>query len=222
MARLPVPNELPDVLQRIVRACVSLKRLLSARDPTERSFSGIATITQSSLTGAAHSAVAQSNTLAMFLHSLEGISQRMSAASFGVAADDLRGVVFETGTPAAWHPLLPEYDVLPDAPEYVELPPELLTSVAHQPRQSLAAHKLADLKKRLRILYEAGPGTATGTAELEEFPSDEAENEDEDEDGFVSGAKIPVPAETFLEELCQKLEVHPLSVLRLSQELGEL
>jgi HEPN domain-containing protein len=35
---------------------------------------------------------------------------------------------------------------------------------------------------------------------------------DEDDDQVITGARIPIPAETFLEELSQKLEIHPISV----------
>jgi hypothetical protein len=70
--------------------------------------------------------------------------------------------------------------------------------------------------------YEAGPG---GEAEEDDdgAGNDEEEagdNEDESEDE-VSGARIPIPAETFLEELSQKLEIHPVCVYWLLRELRE-
>ena len=65
------------------------------------------------------------------------------------------------------------------------------------------------LKPRLRSLYEAGPGAK------EDEPEEPAEG---DEEEAVVGARIPIPAETFLEELSQKLEIHPISVYWLLQE----
>jgi hypothetical protein len=55
---------------------------------------------------------------------------------------------------------------------------------------------LAQLKQRLQILYEAGPGARPGA----------------DEDG---------EAETFLEELSQELQIHPIAVYWLLRELRE-
>ena len=41
----------------------------------------------------------------------------------------------------------------------------------------------------------------------------------EEESAVALGARIPIPAETFLEELSQKLEVHPISVYWLLEEM---
>jgi hypothetical protein len=65
--------------------------------------------------------------------------------------------------------------------------------------------ELTELKDRLRLLYESGPG-----AELENHEATDVVTE-EDEETSV-GARIPIPAETFVEELSQKLEIHPFSV----------
>lgn len=69
------------------------------------------------------------------------------------------------------------------------------------------------MKARLRTLYEAGPG-----AKVED--DEPAEKGDDDEEGGAAlGARIPIPTETFLEELAVKLEVHPISVHWLLEEL---
>lgn len=75
--------------------------------------------------------------------------------------------------------------------------------------------ELSELKARLRAPYEAGPG-----ATIEAEDADPTED-DEEEEAAVSGARIPIPAETFLEELAQKIEVHPISVYWLLRELRE-
>ncbi|MGI8549363.1 MAG: hypothetical protein ACR2PL_01000 [Dehalococcoidia bacterium] len=43
----------------------------------------------------------------------------------------------------------------------------------------------------------------------------------DEEEAIALGARIPIPAETFLEELSQKLDVHPISVYRLLKEMRE-
>ena len=63
------------------------------------------------------------------------------------------------------------------------------------------------------MLYEAGPGAKAEGVDLEEM-----EHQD-DEEEMVSGAYIPIPTETFLEELSVKLQIHPISVYWLLEEL---
>jgi hypothetical protein len=69
------------------------------------------------------------------------------------------------------------------------------------------------LKRRLRDLYEAGGRTAADTDEDAQAPANE--NDDENADANA----IPIPPETFIEELSQKLETHPVSVYWLLREL---
>jgi hypothetical protein len=47
----------------------------------------------------------------------------------------------------------------------------------------------------------------------------EASVDDEEEQAIALGARIHIPAETFLEELSQKLEIHPISVYWLLEEM---
>lgn len=76
--------------------------------------------------------------------------------------------------------------------------------------------ELARLKARLRALYEAGPGAKDDGADDE---GGEDTGDDEEGESAVAGAHIPIPTETFLEELSVKLELHPISVYWLLEEL---
>jgi len=71
------------------------------------------------------------------------------------------------------------------------------------------------LKSRLQTLYEAGP---RAKEETDDTVADTETGEDEENEQIAVGARIPIPAETFLEELSQKLEVHPISVYWLLKE----
>jgi hypothetical protein len=73
---------------------------------------------------------------------------------------------------------------------------------------------LVDLKSRLRILYEVG----MGGKEVQEAQETRDDTEDEEE-GTVASTHVPIPPETLLEELSQKLEIHPISVYWLLQEI---
>jgi hypothetical protein len=104
--------------------------------------------------------------------------------------------------------------MLPEAPAGIALPSELSDFLATLEHRTLSSGELAALKGRLRRVYEAGPGAKIDDDE----PSAAG---DDEEAGEVVGARIPIPTETFLEELSQKLELHPISVYWLLEELRE-
>jgi hypothetical protein len=216
VSRVPLPNHSPDSLAALDPACLAIKRRLVALDPTERSFGGIA-VRATSLTEAWRNLAGEADAVAAVLHTLEGLSERAVFAAYGIAGDDLQAVLDETGTPAGWLPLIQGHDTLPELPSGLEVSREALALLACEPRRTLAAADLDDLKRRLRALYEAGPGGAA-------HEDDQAPGDDEDEEeseAAVSGARIPIPTESFLEELSQKLEIHPISVYWLLRELRE-
>jgi hypothetical protein len=81
------------------------------------------------------------------------------------------------------------------------------------PRIAPAPAELARIKTNLRALYEAGPGANGDDLDLEEL------DHQDDEEAGAAGAFIPIPTETFLEELSVKLQIHPISVYWLLEEL---
>ncbi|MCG8353848.1 MAG: BREX-1 system adenine-specific DNA-methyltransferase PglX, partial [Chloroflexales bacterium] len=201
--------------------CIKLKALLVASDVTERTFLYLMDLSET-------------ETVAAVLHTLEGINEREVFAAYGVAGADMHAVLDETGVPAGWFPLLAGYDVLPQFGDQgagigeqesesglptmdqgqrtIELPPEVLAHLAAHERIAPAPVELQRIKARLRALYAAGPGAKT---------EDEAAGADGDDAGeaTVSGAHIPIPTETFLEELSVNMQLHPISVYWLLEEL---
>ncbi len=214
--RLPADRALAMSLTGLEAGCLALKRHLVALDLTERTF-GELPVRGTSLTEAWRNLVNEADTVAAILHTLEGLSEREVFKAYGIAGDDLKAVLDETGTPAGWFPLIAGYEQIPALPSGLDIPAELLAPLANESRRTLAVTELEALKRRLRALYEAGPGAKT---EDDENVADSGDEEDEN-DAAVSGARIPIPAETFLEELSQKLEVHPISVYWLLRELRE-
>ncbi len=152
---------------------------------------------------------------APLLHALEGWNERLVFDAYQLGPDDVQAVLDETGTPAGWYPLIVGYDTLPEAPDGIELPDGLTEFLATLEHRTLTAPELATLRSNLRTLYEAGPG-----AKVELDDAGAAANDD-DEDAAALGARIPIPTETFLEELSQRLEIHPISVHWLLTELRE-
>ncbi len=243
VARVPLPERIPDVLVGYESACVALKRWLVARDLTERTFGpsppsplprageGWPPGRGEGLPVAWRLAAEEAEAIAAVLHTLEGLSEREVFTAYRLDEDDIQAVLDETGTPAGWYPLIAGYNALPPLPEVLAVDGTLLEPLAREPRRALSPEELADLKRRLRALYEAGPGVrgedapsplplSRGAGEGEGGEGELEGNENEEE-AAVLGAHIPIPAETFLEELSQKLEVHPISVYWLLKELRE-
>lgn len=136
-------------------------------------------------------------------------------SQYQVSLETQKKIIQETGTPAGWHPLITGYDALPELPPELNLPPlppEVLAYLAEHERIHPAAEELARIAANLQSLYEAGPGAKD--VELDDGP----ETADDEEEG-ASGAYIPIPTETFLEELSVNLQIHPISVYWLLEEL---
>jgi hypothetical protein len=214
---LPAPPSDAAVRQTfamIGRAAVGLKARVIAYEPTERTFEPSQAI---AVIGPAVVETVTDNGLRLYqiaavLHSLEGWNDQLVRDVYGLGEQDLGRALDEIGVPAGWYPLIAGYDRLPDPPEGIELPEGFAEYFAGLKRRELLPGELSALKARLRKLYEAGPG---GKVDEDE----EAVASDDEEDEAVLGAHIPIPAETFLEELSQKLEVHPVSVYWLLEEL---
>lgn len=214
VARLPYLETEVQHITGTSDGCIFLKRQLVALDSTERTFGGIP-VNGGSLAEAWRKLSDEAEAVAAVLHTLEGLSEREVLAAYGIAGEDLQAVLDETGTPAGWFPLISGYDKVPSLHQGLEVPVEVFAPLANEPRQTLSPQELADLKRRVRALYEAGPGAKV--EEEEEPASDDAE----ESEAVVAGAYIPIPPETFLEELSEKLEVHPISVYWLLRDLRD-
>lgn len=88
VCRGPVPESPPAV---DVSAIVAAKARLTATDPTERAFAGVADL-PSLLAWCAE------------LHDLEGKAERAVVDAHGLGEDDIAAVIADTGTPAGWLP----------------------------------------------------------------------------------------------------------------------
>jgi len=214
--RLPVPGTIQRDLDRLAKECVALKRLLIVLDPAERQFECVRSVALTLReTSIGRSDIKQA--AASILHCLEAFCERSVFHSYGIADQDLASALDETGTPAGWYALVAGYDAIPPLPEGASVEAGLLAPLVGEPRAKLASDELANVERRLQSLYEAGPWAAPEADENADPSDDDGEESEE----AVSGARIPIPAETFLEELSQKLEIHPISVYWLLRELRE-
>ena len=189
-------------LEELIKLCEAMKTGLIGQYLTEHRFNGVFRSINDSSTA--------------ILHTIEWISEKIVMKMHGLDYKDEDIIFDETGTPAGWFPLIQGYDVLPPLPEGLPaVPLEVIEFLETHDRRAFALQELEALKQRLRSLYEAGPG-----AKEEKYGADgeTKDSEDDENDQIAIGARIPIPAETFMEELSQKLEIHPISVYWLLEE----
>jgi SAM-dependent methyltransferase len=218
VARLPCPEHIAESLMEVEAWCVALKTQLVAEDLCERSYLRPAR-SGDTLSEMYRHATDRAEGVAAVLHALEGVCEREVAAVCALDAKDLRAVADETGDPGAWFPLLPGYDSAHGFPTSIEGWAASLDLDRHA-RRALSGDELDDRKRHLRALYEIGPGTSGDENDSESALEDAADDEADVDEG-ASGAQVRIPAETFLEELSQKLEIHPISVYWLLHEMRE-
>ncbi|MGK5084116.1 BREX-1 system adenine-specific DNA-methyltransferase PglX [Bdellovibrionota bacterium FG-1] len=219
VAMAPFPDlPFPTPVDPIVDCILQLARVEASRDPTEGTFRPYRIIAANSLRDAYRADTVEVEACASVLHALEGIVERKVFTAYGIENEDLAAVLDETGTPAGWYPTILGYDAFPPLPDIITLPQDLIEQIIQGARRTMPPEDLANLKRQLRELYEAGPsksmsnGTQEGADEIEE---------DLDDDVDVPGAGNPIPAETFIDELSRKLQINPISIFWLLKELRD-
>ena len=201
VAKLNLGSISTNLLEKTGIICIMLKFYLVSHDPTERRFD--------------HARTAPNEASQALLHSLEALNEIQVCEGYKLDNSSLRAILNETGMPAGWYPLISGYDALPPLPDALDLPQlpqEFFDYLATHERINPGNKELARIKTLLRLLYESGPGAKN----VEQEENDETT---EGEEEIVSGAHIPMPTETFLEELSVKMQLHPISVYWLLEEL---
>jgi hypothetical protein len=199
VARVPVIDDISS-LEPLGMLCVELKKSIVTKDILEESYCCEASCDPLSASDLKYANMA-------ILHTIEGLIERLVARGYSLGPQDIALLINETGKPADWYPLIRGYDSWPPLPKLqTRIPEEVLDYFKGQDRQSLSTEKLMEFKRNLRILYEAGPGANVETL---------VESEEEE---TREGAYIPIPFETFLEELSLKLKTHPVSIYCLLKE----
>jgi len=199
VARLPMPELGGKLLENSARNCVTVKKITSSENLGDVAFLNVGRTSPSNIA---------------ILLSLEAYMEDAAKALYHLGNDVMQAICRETGTPVGWYPLIAPYDTLPKPSDGVTLPDEVIAYLAAHPRRSLKPGELDWTRGRLRALYEAGPGGSV----IEDTGDERGDSEDEGE-AEVSGAYLPIPPETFLEVLSQKLEIHPISTYWLLQEI---
>jgi hypothetical protein len=203
VASLPLMRGNHSLIEQLVKLASFLKIGIIACDIVERQYQGDRVSIQSS---------------EALLHLVEGIINVEVINTYNLSEQDIQQIREEVGTPVGWYPLITGYDTLPALPDNLDLAPlpqELFDYLAEHKRISPDSDELARIKADLRVLYEAGPGAKN----VEMEGGSEMGEDGEETEEIVPGAHIPIPTETFLEELSVKMQLHPISVYWLLEEL---
>jgi hypothetical protein len=210
---VPVPNYHPS-FNSLGKICVSLAELEYVTSVIESSFRHPKEIGD----GIVNISTVQDITRVYRL-AIEAVAEKLAFSAYKLGDQEIQDACLELGIPAGWHPLIAGYDALPELPAGLDLPPlpqEVTDYLTAHERISPVPAELARIKAKLRALYEAGPGATTND---DEAASGTEYGEDDEGEGAVSGAHIPIPTETFLEELSVKMQIHPISIYWLLEEL---
>ena len=210
LPKYEIKSDVGILIAKLSASCVANKEnLLLLRDMVEESCAFIENDHSTSVSTELISAV--------YLSICEAFLERIIFQAYNLTDTTISNVILDTGTPAGWYPLIVDYDTLPTLPFDLDLDPqELLDDLTTHKRINLGDQALARIKANLRMLYEAGSGVKNVEQGEKDEPIEDNGNEEEE---IVSGAHIPIPTETFLEELSVKMQLHPISVYWLLEEL---
>lgn len=141
---------------------------------------------------------------------LESANERQVLDSYAGNDELAQDVFTETGTPPGLYTLISTKDVLIPGFDLSDIigKADAVKSV------DLESDELSIVRNRLGLLYQAGPGISDNDGEDNSDADKENVNNDED---VVEIQKSLLP-ETFIEELSQKLRIHPISVYWLLKE----
>jgi len=154
------------------------------------------------------------NLMSSLRSACEGLIEKTAASALLIDAHEHEAILSEVGMPAGWNPFLTGYDAMPILPRDLVLPDEMIVYLAVHTRRTLDVQELARLKARLRALYEFGPGTSAADETIDGTGLSE-----DDIETVAAGAYPPIPPETFVEEMSHKLQINPISVYWLIQEI---
>jgi hypothetical protein len=201
LANVPLPETLNKDIKKFSKTIYTIKKQIIASSLIERDFDYYIFTKKPNYL------------LASWQNTLESLNECLVNGSYKNSEHEIDEVFQETGIPVGLFPLITNYhDPLPLLKEISEVPSVLTEFLNKHECKKLSTEKNTSIKKRLRLLFESGPGT------VEDFEErDSLQSEDEEESSTV-GAQIPIPPETFLEELSQKMEIHPISIYWMLKE----
>jgi len=207
---LPAPVYKNTDIETLVDFCISLKKSLINSEQTEYEFENyIKTHPTKTLIIKLYDWNTGKKLLSSsLLHSVESKIEETVLFLYEIDKEEFAFILDELGYPPGWYPLIQGYDPIPQT-DICEIPSEVGEYLNNHERINPCPEELIQIKSRLCALYEAGPGAKVEDVIEEE---DTKSSDDEYESEALIGKRIPIPTETFLEELSVKMEIHPISI----------
>ncbi|SAL42354.1 N-6 DNA Methylase [Caballeronia arvi] len=225
VAVIPVPASIKGnvSLDALGRHCHRMVYIRAQHDPTDRAYDPMrvrrSIESQSNLTNAWRRAQELEERTACRQHSAEAILDEVAFIAYGIAPrENASALLAGIGVPPGWYPTLHGLDSIPADPDELAEEAELAGAHKRITSRRIMPDELATLKRRLQVLYEAGGREDTSKPEPD---SPLKTGDDEEDDENAVGRVIPIPPETLIDNLSQKVEVHPISVYWLLHELRE-
>ena len=225
VSNLPLPSDVTDPtsklknIELLTQLCANLKRRVISGDICEREHDDnlISSTYPLSLEKVTFHYLELIHLECAILHATETSIEMIVSQAYNLRNSEMDDVFENTGTSAGWHPLITGYDTIPQT-NICEIPKEVVEYLDNHKHINPSEEELSQIKSRLRALYEAGPGV-----KLEDVIDKEEtqESDEENEADTLIGKRIPIPTETFLEELSVKMEIHPVSIYWLLKEMRE-
>lgn len=150
--------------------------------------------------------------IAAIQHCLEADLDEMGFNLYNISKTNAISLISGLGKSPGWYPLIMGYDVFPQFNMKNLKIPEDFQNSSDVNKINPNLDEISLLSNKLHELYEMGPGVKR---DLEEI--DAGSNENNEEISSIA-SRISIPAETFLEELSQKMEIHPISIYWLLKE----
>jgi hypothetical protein len=220
VALLPIPlNGIPKIWSELAVICVNLKKKIVITDPTEEDFNCFLykLDNDNSLSGFIKNIIINKEKLWMMLLILEAYCEKLVFNEFNLNNDKINIVTKETGTPSGRHPIIYGYDKIPNKlNQSISFPNYLIDYIDNHRKGEVSNQELVLIKRRINNLYVSGPSSSLAYNEKEINWSEPEHNEGND---ASLKTFIPIPPESFIEELSQKIMIHPISLYLIIDEL---
>lgn len=220
--RIPCPNSLINeeyFLVKIAQISFKCKEFFVTSQLDESDFEiAVLSIEDLNIRKCVNSISFQNNIYGMFLSLTVGINDDFIVKKLGIESEK-KNIIDLLGIPAGWLPIVKGYGEIPDYPDKsANISNEFFNSSIIQEDLILKTDELDDLKYQLRLIYEAGPRYKVEDDGIDALTDITCYNKNDEVAEDAVGTRIPIPAETFFEELSIKLEINPISVFWLLKE----
>jgi len=197
LRQVPIPQKLhhKDRLNKLEMKIISLKETINEKEVTERIYG----INYQNINSRILLDLLRTESKILFL---EGEIENIVFSEYMLNSNDIKEVLGELGTPVAYYPLIEGYDDIPFSNEEIlDLNADTMSNYKALKRLSVSCEILENICFDLKEVYETGP-----------------KQMDEQKPVSANANFVPIPVDSYIEELSNQLKIHPISVYWLLKE----